>query len=401
MGNEVSLPKMGSIITFNLPSTPPNTTSPLLPPTCRALICHSPGQLSVETIATPDALPGSVVVKVLAALVDPISVQAFAGDVPLAGFPTPFIPGARCVGRVVSTGPDTTSLELGQLVMLDPYIKGRDATDVRIIWGLSSMRSPQSQKLMADSWRHGMFAEYVRAPLENCHALNEKLLLGSPAEGGFGYSMPDLVYISKALVPYGGLRSIDLKVGETVIVAPATGGFSGAAVEVASAIGARVIAIGRNMEKLKKVAEHNLRVVPYQLKGNHEEDTAALKQLGRVDAYIDMSPATAADSTHLRSCFWALKPDGRASLMGSTLLARDLTLAYRSIMLHNFTIKGRFMCDRDDAKGVIRLAETGFLKLGKSAGHEVVGQFPLEDWQKAFETAKNNPDWGKSVLLTP
>src|SRR5450759_585390 len=99
---------------------------------------------------------------------------------------------------------------------------------------------------MEDSWRHGLYKEYVRAPLETCYALNEKVLLGRPAEGGLGYSVADLTYISKQLVAYGGLRGIDLKARDTVIVAPATGGYSGSAVEVASAMGARVIAVGRN-----------------------------------------------------------------------------------------------------------------------------------------------------------
>jgi D-arabinose 1-dehydrogenase-like Zn-dependent alcohol dehydrogenase len=270
-----------------------NPESPNPPPTCRGLVCHTVGQpLSVETISTPKPAPGSVV-KMLAALVESSTPGVLAGNMPWMKFPAPFIPGPRCVGRVAATGPDTTSMQLGQLVMLEPYIRGRDDPDVSILWGLSQGISPMSRKLMENSWRHGTYAEYVQAPLENCYALNEKLLLGSPDDGGLGYSMGDLPYISKQLVAYGGLRGIDLKAGETIIVAPATGGFSSAAVEVASAMGARVVAVGRNMDKLKNVAKNNPRVIPVQLQGNVEEDTTALQRCGKIDAYLDISPATA------------------------------------------------------------------------------------------------------------
>jgi threonine dehydrogenase-like Zn-dependent dehydrogenase len=55
------------------------------------------------------------------------------------------------------------------------------------------------------------------------------------------------------------------------------------------------------------------------------------------------------------------------------------------------------MYEREDVRGIIKLVEAGVLKLGKSAGQEVVGQFPLEEWQKAFEAAANNPETGKIV----
>jgi D-arabinose 1-dehydrogenase-like Zn-dependent alcohol dehydrogenase len=374
--------------------------SPNLPSTCRGLVCRAVGQpLNLEFIPTPDAVPGSVVIKVLAATVDHTILEVLKGHNPSLTFPTPFIPGSRCVGRIVATGPDTTSLQVGQLVMTQPFIRGRDDTDVQILWGLSEGASPMSKKLMEDSWRHGVYKEYVRAPLENCYALNEKVLLGSSAEGGLGYSVADLTHISMQLVAYGGLRGIDLKAGETVIVAPATGGYSGAAVEVASAMGARVIAVGRNMTTLKKVAEYNPRVFPVQLNGNVEEDTATLQQFGKIDAYIDISPATASKSTHVRSCLMALKPYGRASLMG--VIDSDIAIPYVVAMSKNLTIRGQFMYEREDVIGIIKLAETGVLKLGKSAGQEVVAQFPLEEWQRAFETATNNPEAGKIVLLTP
>lgn len=54
-----------------------------------------------------------------------------------------------------------------------------------------------------------------------------------------GYGIGDLAVIFRLMVSSGGLKDTDVKAGETVIVSPATGGFGGAALFVALAMGAR------------------------------------------------------------------------------------------------------------------------------------------------------------------
>jgi NADPH-dependent curcumin reductase CurA len=89
---------------------------------------------------------------------------------------------------------------------------------------------------MRGEWRDSTYAEYTKLPLETLQLLDEKRFLGSQAEGGLGYTIEDLVYLTRFVVPYGGLRDIDVKPGETVIVAPAAGSFGGAAVRMALAM---------------------------------------------------------------------------------------------------------------------------------------------------------------------
>jgi D-arabinose 1-dehydrogenase-like Zn-dependent alcohol dehydrogenase len=64
-----------------------------------------------------------------------------------------------------------------------------------------------------------------------------------------------------------------------VIVAPATGPFGLAAVKVALAMGARVIAMGRNAEVLKRLGQDE-RIKMVQISGNVEKDLKALKEFG-------------------------------------------------------------------------------------------------------------------------
>lgn len=103
----------------------------------------------------------------------------------------------------------------------------------------------------------------------------------------------DLQDLSRLLVPYGGLKDISLQPGETIIVAPAAGAFDSAAMKCALAMGARVIALGRNLEALKTLASkssHPERVECVQLANDVPTDLKALQAFGRIDAYLDISP---------------------------------------------------------------------------------------------------------------
>lgn len=90
---------------------------------------------------------------------------------------------------------------------------------------------------MANASRDGGFAQFVMSPVENV------FVLGSPADGGLGWDTAQLGALSTASVPFGGLRAVDLKPGETVAIAPATGNFGSAGVVVALAMGARACSL--------------------------------------------------------------------------------------------------------------------------------------------------------------
>jgi len=156
--------------------------------------------------------------------------------------------------------------------------------------------------------------QYCLVPLENLPILDEVLLTGDPSSGGLGYSIPDLAFMSGLMVPYGGLRDIQLQPGQTVVVAPATGPFGGAAVLVALAMGAKVIAMGRNVAKKRAPIPGRIETVP--ITGDMEADRAEIVKYGEVDAYFDIGPPEAAKSTHIMSCMLALRHGGRVSLMG-------------------------------------------------------------------------------------
>ncbi|KAH6652815.1 hypothetical protein BKA67DRAFT_593026 [Truncatella angustata] len=365
--------------------------------TSKSLIVRSVSQpldLEIRNNPIPTAGPGSAVVQVLNAVINPAASFTLSVPVPNFQFPVPSIYGHSCIGRIVSVGQDSTSLREGQLVFVDSFITSRDDPDVEILMGLMDGGTPQSKKLANEAWRDGCWTTHAVVPLENAIPLDEDALVSK-----HGYDINELCYMPRFAVAYGGVSSLSIKAGETVIVGPATGGYGGAAAEVAAASGARVIAFGRNKGALAKLQSNIPHVETVVLTGDIEKDTAAFSAFGQADAYIDFSPWQVQNPPHLQAAIRSLRRRGRVSLMGG--VTGDISLPYWLIMMNSIELKGRWMYSRKEIRKVVKMVEMGVLKLGKSVGHEVVGEFALEDWEQAFGAAGKATSWGQSVVFTP
>ena len=366
-----------------------------MPQTHKALRLKSfDAPLAVEDTETPTAGPGSTVVQILAAQVVSYVRKLYSGN--LYPLEIPLVTGSSAIGRVASVGPDAALLKPGQLVIVDAKIAARDDPTQQILSGMHAGNSDSSRQLMKGEWRDSSYAEMMKAPLESVFPLNEDILLNK-----LGYKIEELTYILRQLIPMGGLFDLDIKAGDRVIVAPATGAFSGAGVEVACALGATVIAAARNVDKLKQMqkAIGVERVQVVQFTGDVAEDAKALQQFGAVDAYLDLSPPAAAKSTHFLACILALREGGKACFMGG--VTENLSLPYGLIMFKNLQLRGRYMYSREAVERIIRLVESGMLKLGSAAGLSVAGPFGLGEWEEAFAEAEKQTGWGVQVVISP
>ena len=106
--------------------------------------------------------------------------------------------------------------------------------------------------------------------------------------------------LGRLLVPFGGLLAGDLHAGETLVVNGATGGFGGAGVAVALAMGAgTVVATGRNGEALDDMVRvFGSRVRPARMTGVEADDRALIiKTAGApIDMVLDFLPREASAS---------------------------------------------------------------------------------------------------------
>jgi len=78
-----------------------------------------------------------------------------------------------------------------------------------------------------------------------------------------------------------------------------------------------------------------------------------------------------------------------------------VAIPYGLLMFKSLQLRGKFMYERDAIWRLIKMVESGLLKLGRGAGLSVVGPYPLESWEEAFDEAKKKTGWGVQVVLSP
>jgi len=245
------------------------------PATKRLELCDKP---------TPKPRRGAVTVRVEAAMVLSYMKELLAGARGHTFPSRPFIPGTNGIGVIEVTGEGVYHAKPGQRVSIHPHLVAdeRCADPAQLLMGHPARFGEGAEDLQGD-WIDGTFAEYVewpaRTPIDSLGAMPAVQVLG----------------LSKAVVPYGGLLRIGLQAGETVAINGASGFYGSAGVLVALAMGAsRVLAVGRDAKVLSEVARAGGdRAIPIPLSGDTAADTAALRKAagGAIDAALDMISA--------------------------------------------------------------------------------------------------------------
>lgn len=67
-------------------------------------------------------------------------------------------------------------------------------------------------------------------------------------------------------------------------------------------------------------------------------------------------------------------------------------------MHKNMRLYGKWMYERSDVSDMIKLVENGILDLSVV---EVVGEYPLEEWDEAWTKAASKAGFGQMVLMKP
>lgn len=347
--------------------------------------------LRIEEVPDPVLGTGEVLVDVAAAPVLSYTAEVLSGARRYM-LPTPVVPGAGAVGRVRAVGPDATRLQPGDWVFCDPTVRSRDGgrTPDITLQGASA-RGEGGQKLQS-YFRDGTFAEQVRVPTENAVPLG----VIDPAEAA------QWCAIGTVLVAYGGLRAMDFRPGETLLVSGATGNFGSTTVALALAMGARcVVAPGRNAAVLDDLkARFGERLVPVRLSGDGAADTEAMRQAapGPIDAVQDFLPPSV-DAGVARAAIMSLRQGGRAVLMGGVgmLGGADLALPYPWLMRNLITVRGQWMYDTAIVADAVNLARGGLLDLA----HWAVTTFPLVEANDAVAHAAADAGPFKLTALAP
>ncbi len=177
----------------------------------RALVCEEygpPESLALEQRHDPVPAKGQLAIQIKAAGVNFPDLLIIAGKYQVKT-PPPFIPGNEAAGVVTALGEGASRFEVGDPVIATPP--------------------------------GGAFAEQV--------AVDEQLAY--PLPGALSFEQGAGFTITYATGYHALRQSTRLEPGETVLVLGAAGGAGIAAVEIAKALGARVIAAASSAEKLQ------------------------------------------------------------------------------------------------------------------------------------------------------
>ncbi|MGC2777642.1 MAG: zinc-binding alcohol dehydrogenase family protein [Bradyrhizobium sp.] len=345
--------------------------------THKAWRLHAPHDLRFEDVDTVHAAPDGVVVRIEAAAMLSYMDKIIAGSLPYALPPMPFVPGTNAVGRVIEAGTQVGHVRPGDLVFLSPHLRADvpDSEPPQILIGLTAMGGSEAAVGLQSRWRDGVFAEIAHWPA-SCV---------TPLAGLDDRPVIELLGLAKLVVPFGGLRRLKLRGGQTVIINGATGYFGAGAVLLAVAMGAgRIVAVGRRREALQQLAETlGPRVIPAVVTGDDTaKDTATIRHAacGGADVALDLLGQASSTSTTL-STLRALRRGGRLVLMGSA--TAPLPLSFGEMLANDWEVVGQFMYDRTAPGELAMLARERLLDLSSI----IVTSFGLADLPRAVDAA--------------
>ncbi len=291
----------------------------------------------------PEAGPGEALVRVKAASVNFPDLLMTRGEYQLKP-PLPFTPGIDFAGEVVGTG-----------------------------------------EAVVGSARLGAFAEYVAAPVQALKPKPARLSFSEAAAYGAAY-----------LTAYVALvRRAQLQRGEWVLVHGAAGGVGLAAVDLAKALGAKVIAASASDEKLKVVADEYAPDATLNVTQGFREQVKAITGGRGADVIYDPVGGDVFDESVRCIAF-----DGRLLVIGFTS-GRIPSISVNMPLIKGFSVMGvrageygRQFPDkgRENADAVWKLADEGLIR------PRVHAELPLDRWREAFDLLANRQVVGKAVI---
>jgi NADPH:quinone reductase len=308
-----------------------------------------PEVLKPEEVATPKPAAGEVLVRIHAAGVNPYDTYMRAGT--YAPKPSlPYTPGSDGAGVVEAVGEGVKNVKRGDLVYT--------------AWTLT-----------------GAYAEYALALEEQVHPLPAKI---------------DFKQGAGIWVPYGTAyhalhHSAKAHASETVLVHGASGGVGIAAVQIARAMGLRVLGTAGTPKGLELAKQEGAHQVFNHRKAGYQDEILQATDNRGVDIILEMLA-----NVNLSNDTTLLANDGRVIVIGSrgevTINPRELMARRASIRA--FTVPGITAAEEEDIHaGLFAGLENGTLR-------PVVGKvLPLEEAARAHKEILEPGSAGKIVLV--
>ena len=307
---------------------------------------------AVRDVATPQPGPGEALVRVRAASVNFPDLLMTRGEYQFKP-PLPFTPGLDIAGEVAALGPGVTNLNIG-----DAVVGGA---------------------------RLGGFADYAVLSAEALKPKPARLSFAEAAAYGAAYLTAYVALVRRARV----------EPGEWVLVHGAAGGVGLAAVDLAKALGARVIAASASDDKLATVRALYAPDAIVNVTEGFREQVKAITGGRGADVIYDPVGGDVFDESVRCIAF-----DGRLLVIGFTS-GRIPTVSVNMPLIKGFSVMGvrageygRQLPEkgRQNAEAIWKMADEGVIR------PHVHAELPLERWREAFELLAGRKVVGKAVI---
>ena len=328
--------------------------------------------LSFGDLPTPKPLPSEVLLKVKACAVNHLDLWVLRGW-PGLKLERPHIGGADIAGVISEIGSEVTDWKVGQEVVVIPgYAESEDKFTER---GEDSL-SP-SYKIFGEN-RKGGFAEYVAVP-SKCLFLKPKSLSFPEA------AAPLLVGLTSWRML---LRRAQLKAGETLLVVGAGGGVNSFSLQLAVALGVKVIALSSTEEKCAQAISMGAsEAINYRKVADWSREVRRLTSGAGADVVID-NVGTQTFSQSIHSC----ARGGRIVTVGNTSGA-IVEFDNRLVFSKQISILGSTMGSMGDFKELLEFIELRSIRVN------IDSVFHLKDAEEAYRALEEGRQYGKVIVV--
>ena len=329
-----------------------------------------PEVLEYGELPTPTPKPGEVLVRLKVAALNRVDIFVRNGW-PGLKLELPHIPGADGAGEIVALGEGVNGFQIGEQVVLNANLGCGECDACKS--GHDNLC--KNWHLLGETTR-GTYCEYICMPARQLYKVPTGFDLRQAAAAALVYQTA-----WHSMVKRGGVRA-----GETVAIVGAGGGVNSASIQIAKFLGARVVVIGSNAEKLKQAEAIGADIL---IDRSKEEDWSKAVFLATnkqgVNVVVDNVGTTFPLSLR------ALAKGGRLLTVGNSASPR-FEIDNRFIFAKHLSILGSTMSTLSDFREVMDLVFSGKLKpiMDKT--------FPLQEAAIAQERLRRGENFGKITL---
>jgi propanol-preferring alcohol dehydrogenase len=334
----------------------------------KSAVLREPAQpLVIEEREVPRPEAGEILIKVKACGVCHTDLHLAAGEWPLPKLP--LILGHEAVGEVVEVGTGVTTFRVGDRAGI-PWIYSTCGS----CEFCASDREPLCPAIVVTGFMvDGGYAEFVKAPAAYAVA--------TPPALSFVDAAP--LYCA-GLTPYRALKISGARLGDTVAIW-GVGGLGHYAIQIAKALGARVVAVDIAAPKLELARRLGADQTVNASEGKIRD---SFKSVGGAHVVLCLAPTAEA----VGQAFEALRRGGTLVLVG--LPPTSFTLPIRACVAKGIRILTSAVGTRQDLREVLALAAAGKI-------HTTAETCRLEEINQVFDRMKRGEIVGRVVVEFP